>query len=94
MSGLFSGSIIKGSDTVRRNKMKWQVLCNGGPNNTTVGMEKDSLGKAIGSLESMMQNLNATIEYIQRVDKQRKIEDGVFVGSEKEAEGSHETIDN
>lgn len=64
---------------------KWQALCNGGPNDTTVGVEKDSLGKAIGSLESMMKNLHATIGQVQRVDEQRKIGDGIFVQSEKEA---------
>ena len=64
---------------------KWQALCNGGPNNTTVGTEKDSLGKAIGSLENMMISLHATIGQIQRVEGQRTLERGVFVKSEKEA---------
>ena len=64
---------------------KWQALCNGGPNNTTVGIEKDSLGKAIGSLENMMKSLNATVGQVQRVDEQRKINDGIFVKTEMEA---------
>lgn len=65
--------------------MKWIALCNGGPNDTTVGAECDSLGKACGSLESMMRNLNATIGQIQKVDIQRTLEEGVFVKTEKEA---------
>ena len=64
---------------------KWQALCNGGPNNTIVGMETTSLGKAIGNLESMMKSLNATVGYIQRVDEQRTIDNGIFVESEVEA---------
>lgn len=64
--------------------MKWIALCNGGPNDTTVGAECDSLGKACGSLESMMKNLHATIGQIQKVDSQRTIEQGVFVKTEKE----------
>lgn len=65
--------------------MRWRALCNGGPNNTTVGTEKDSLGKAIGTLESMMKSLHATIGQVQRIDEQRKLADGVFVENEKEA---------
>ncbi len=67
--------------------MKWIVLCNGGPNNTTIGKECDSLGKACGTLESMMGSLHATIGQIQKVESQRTIKQGVFVKTEKEAGG-------
>lgn len=68
--------------------MSWLALCNGGPNNTTVGAECDSLGKACGRLESMMKNLNATLGYIERVDPgQKKVDADYFVKSEKEAGG-------
>jgi len=65
--------------------MKWIALCNGGPNNTTVGSEHNSLGKACGALESMMRNLGASIGQIQKVEDQRTLEQGVFVKTEKEA---------
>ena len=65
--------------------MKWIALCNGGPNDTTVGAECDSLGKACGTLESMMRNLHATIGQIQKIDSQRTLKQGVFVKTEKEA---------
>jgi len=65
--------------------VKWIALCNGGPNNTTVGAECSSLGKACGRLESMMRNLGASIGQIQKVDSQRTLEQGVFVKTEKEA---------
>jgi len=71
-----------------RDYMKWIAICNGGPNDTTVGAECDSLGKACGSLESMMKNLHATIGQIQKVDNQRTIEQGVFVKTEKEGGGT------
>lgn len=65
--------------------MKWIAFCNGGPNDTTVGVESDSLGKACGSLESMMRNLGASIGQVQKVDSQRTLNQGVFVKTEKEA---------
>jgi len=68
--------------------MKWIALCNGGPNDTTVGREYNSVGKACGALESMMKSLHATIGQIQKVESQRTLEQGVFVKTEKEAGGS------
>ena len=50
-----------------------------------MGAECDSLGKACGSLESMMRNLGASIGQIQKVEDQRTLEQGVFVETEKEA---------
>ena len=41
-------------------RTRWIVVCNGGPNGKNVGQSKDSLGKAIGALESMMKALGAT----------------------------------
>ena len=73
--------------------MKWIALCNGGrPNDTTVGAECDSLGKACGTLESMMRNLGASIGQIQKVENQRTLDQGVFVKTEKEA-GKTDTKD-
>lgn len=63
--------------------MKWIVLCNGGPNDTTVGRECESLGKACGTLESMMKNLHATVGQIQKAESQTTDRD--FVKTEKEA---------
>jgi len=65
--------------------MKWIAICNGGPNNTTVGYEKDTLGKAIGSLESMMKSLGATIGQVQKKEGQKKLDDGFFVDNEDQA---------
>lgn len=66
--------------------MKWLALCNGGPNDTTVGNEYNSLGKACGALESMMKSLVATKGYIEKVEGgQKKINADYFVKSEKEA---------
>jgi len=65
--------------------MKWIAICNGGPNDTTVGAECDSLGKACGRLESMMISLGASIGQIQKVEDQRTLDHGVFVETEKEA---------
>ncbi len=66
--------------------MKWIVLCNGGPNNTTVGRELDSLSKACGTLESMIRNLVATKGYIEKVEwGQQKIDTDYFVKTEIEA---------
>lgn len=71
--------------------MKWVALCNGGPNDATVGKECDSLGKACGTLESMMKSLGATIGQIQRSDEQQKLDQGRFVDTESSAGGiSHE----
>jgi len=67
--------------------MKWLALCNGGPNNTTVGRECASLGKACGTLESMMRSLGASIGQIEKVENQRTLDQGVFVKTEKEAGG-------
>jgi hypothetical protein len=64
---------------------KWIALCNGGPNDTTVGAECTSLGKAIGTLESMMIALHATIGQVQRADGQTTLDQGYFVKSEKDA---------
>lgn len=65
---------------------KWIALCNGGPNNTTVGRECDSLGKACGALESMMTALGASMGNIERLDPgQKKIDADYFVKTENEA---------
>lgn len=47
--------------------MTWLALCNGGPNDTTVGKECKSMGQAIGTLEYMMKNLGATIGHVEAV---------------------------
>lgn len=65
--------------------MKWIALCNGGPNNTTVGSECTSLGKAIGSLEAMMKNLGASLGQIQQISDQKTLDRGKFVETEQEA---------
>lgn len=68
---------------------KWLALCNGGPNNTTIGAECDSLCKACGRLETMMISLNATMGRIERVDPgQKKVDADYFAKSEKEAGGA------
>lgn len=64
---------------------KWEALCNGGPNNTTVGKECDSLGQAIGTLEYMMKGLGATIGQVQKVEPQRTLDQGRLVETEEEA---------
>ena len=63
-------------------KTVWVALCNGGPNDTTVGKECNSLGAALGMLEHMMKNLGATIGQIERV------EDGTSTAVQTEAEAS------
>ena len=40
--------------------MQWTFVCNGGPNDTTVGGQAVSLGQAIGGLEEAMKALGAT----------------------------------
>lgn len=65
--------------------VQWLVTCNGGPNDATVGTEKNSLGKACGALESMMRSLTATIGQVEKLDpKQRKL-DQIPVKTEAEA---------
>jgi len=72
---------------------KWIALCNGGPNDTTVGREYDSLGKACGGLESMMGSLVASMGHIERVDTgQRKVDSDYFVATENEAGQNREVI--
>ena len=73
--------------------MKWIALCNGGPNDTTVGREYDSLGKACGALENMMKSLGASLGYIQKVEGQQKLDDGCFVSKEEEEEEEEEEDD-
>lgn len=51
---------------------KWIALCNGGPNDTTVGVQTDSLGKACGRLESMMKSLHATTGIFIRQTAKKK----------------------
>ncbi len=66
--------------------MKWIAICNGGPNNTTVGSEHTSLGKACGALESMMKNLNATEgQVFQEPIGRQKIDQDRFVAKEEHA---------
>lgn len=74
---------------------KWVALCNGGPNDTTVGRECDSLGKACGALESMMTSLGASRGSIERVDHgQRKVDSDYFVATENEAGKKESCIAN
>lgn len=63
--------------------MKWLAWCNGGPNDRVVGSEYDSLGKAIGGLESMMKSLCATVGGVEQIGKNRRL-DQVPVKTEKE----------
>jgi len=65
--------------------MRWIAICNGGPNDTTVGREYDSLGKACGALEGMMKSLGATLGQVQRISDQKKLDEGKFVETEAEA---------
>jgi hypothetical protein len=66
--------------------MKWIAICNGGPNDTTVGSEHPSLGKACGALESMMGNLHATMGQVyQEQPGQQKIDQDRFVAKEEDA---------
>ena len=66
--------------------MKWIAICNGGPNDTTVGCECSSLGKAIGQLEAMMRNLHATIGQVyQEPTGQQMIDQDRFVMKEQDA---------
>jgi len=65
---------------------KWLALCNGGPNDVTVGKECTSLGKACGTLETMMKALHATIGQIQQdPGGQKAVESDYFVATEKDA---------
>lgn len=65
---------------------KWLVLCNGGPNNSTVGCECDSLGKACGRLENMIKSLCASIGQIERVKEgQQTLDQDCFVCKEQDA---------
>ena len=49
-------------------KPMWIALCNGGPNDTVVGCETDTRGKAIGRLEAMMKALCANMGQVIRSD--------------------------
>ena len=49
-------------------KPKWIALCNGGPNGDVVGCQANGVGKAIGSLESMMKALGANMGQVIRND--------------------------
>ncbi len=71
--------------------MKWIAICNGGPNNTTVGAEYTSLGKACGGLEAMMRNLGADLGHIyQEKTGQQKLDQDRFVAKEEDAGRSEE----
>jgi len=63
---------------------EWIVLCNGGPNNKTVGKKAKSLGAACGLLETMMKSLGATIGQIESANN---IDHAVEVETEEEAGG-------
>jgi hypothetical protein len=66
--------------------MKWIAICNGGPNDTIVGKECSSLGKACGTLESMMNALNATTGQVyQRTIGQETLDQDRFVSKEEDA---------
>jgi len=54
--------------------VKWLATCNGGPNDTTMGQEYSSRGKAIGGLEAMMRSLGATIGQIEKIEDQRTLD--------------------